>query len=108
MRDAEVVVVPSQWYEGLPLVVLRSLAVGTPLLVSDLENLCEDVIADGVGWSFRMGDADSLAEQLAAIARQPDRSTELRGRARRTYLERYTPEVDLGRLERIYHEISGG
>jgi glycosyltransferase involved in cell wall biosynthesis len=106
MRDAEVVVVPSQWYEGLPLVVLRSLAVGTPLLVSDLENLCEDVIADGVGWSFRMGDPDSLAEQLVAIARQPERSLELRQRARQTYLERYTPEVDLVRLERIYHEIS--
>ena len=107
MRDAEVVVVPSQWYEGLPLVVLRSLAVGTPLLVSDLENLCEDVIADGVGWSFRMGDPDSLADELTAIAQQPERSLKLRQTARQTYLERYTPEVDLVRLERIYHEISG-
>jgi glycosyltransferase involved in cell wall biosynthesis len=77
------------------------------LLVSDLENLCEDVIADGVGWSFRMGDPGSLAEQLTAIARQPERSLELRQRARQTYLERYTPEVDLVRLEKIYHEISG-
>jgi glycosyltransferase involved in cell wall biosynthesis len=53
-----------------------------------------------------MGDPDSLAEQLVAIARQPERSLELRQRARQTYLERYTPEVDLARLERIYHEIS--
>ena len=30
MRDAEAVLVPSEWYEGLPLVMLRSLAVGTP------------------------------------------------------------------------------
>ncbi|WP_344341386.1 glycosyltransferase, partial [Streptomyces rhizosphaericus] len=36
MGAAEVVVVPSQWYEGAPLVILRSLGVGTPVLVSDL------------------------------------------------------------------------
>lgn len=107
MRDAEVVVVPSQWYEGLPLVVLKSLAVGTPLLVSDLANLSEDVIADGVGWSFGMGSAESLAEQLADIAAKPERSRGLRERARQTYVQKYTPEVDLARLERIYHEVSG-
>ncbi len=39
LGSAELVVVPSEWYEGAPLVILRSLAVGTPVLVSDLENL---------------------------------------------------------------------
>jgi glycosyltransferase involved in cell wall biosynthesis len=107
MRDAEVVIVPSQWYEGLPLVILRSLAVGTPLLVSDLENICEDVVGAGVGWSFRMGDVDDLARHLSVIAADPDRSTALRGRARQTYESRYSPAVDLIRLEEIYRQVSG-
>lgn len=107
MRDAEVVLVPSQWYEGLPLVILRSLAVGTPLLVSDLENFSEDVIADAVGWSFRTGDAAALADQIAALAADPVRAASVRARARQSYLARYSPEVDLQRLERIYGEVVG-
>lgn len=107
MRDALAVVVPSHWYEGLPLVVLRSLAVGTPLLVSDLENLCEDIVRDGTGWSFRMGDADDLASRLSFLAREPDRAEQLRCRAREIYESRYAPEIDLHRLERIYGEVAG-
>ena len=98
---------PSQWYEGLPLVILRSLAVGTPLLVSDLENICEDVVADGVGWSFRMGDADSLADSCRHRPAAGTQRCSSASEPGRTYLDRYTPEVDLVRLERIYHEISG-
>lgn len=106
MRDAEVVLVPSEWYEGLPLVILRSLAVGTPLLVADLENFSQDVLADGVGWSFRTGDPVSLAEQLAQVVADPDRSSSLRARARESYERRYSPAVDLLRLETLYAEVA--
>lgn len=107
MRDAEVVLVPSQWYEGLPLVILRSLSVGTPLLVSDLENFSEDVIGDQVGWSFETGSVRDLAQHLSTIAARPERSEALRSRARRSYESRYSPTVDLERLETLYHDVSG-
>lgn len=108
MRDAEVVLVPSQWFEGLPLVILRSLSVGTPLLVSDLENFSEDVVGDGVGWSFTTGDVSDLARHLSMIARDPERSAALRSAARASYESRYSPQVDLVRLETLYRELSRG
>lgn len=106
MRDAEVVVVPSQWYEGLPLVILRSLAVGTPLLVSDLENFSHDVVADGAGWAFGTGDAASLSQHLATLAADPGLAGSRRRAARASYVARYSPEVDLARLEKVYREVS--
>ena len=105
MRDAEVVVVPSEWYEGQPLVMLRSLAVGTPLLTSDLENLCEDVISAGCGWTFETGNAVSLGTRPAELVRHPELATDLRERCRGTYLDTYSPAVDLVRLERTYEEV---
>ncbi len=108
MRDAEVVLVPSEWYEGLPLVILRSLAVGTPLLVADLENFSEDVLADGVGWSFRTGDPASLAVELERIVAAPGRAAALREAARDSYERRYSPEVDLARLEQVYRDVTAG
>ena len=106
MRDAEVVLVPSQWYEGLPLVILRSLAVGTPLLVSDLENFSQDVVGDGTGWAFPTGEARGLAALLSGLGADPERAAALRGAARASYDARYSPSVDLARLERVYAEVT--
>ena len=105
MASAELVVVPSQWYEGAPLVILRSLGVGTPVLVSDLENLSTEVLEDEVGRTFAVGDATSLAEQLTAFAADPSRARDVRGRARASYDKRYSPQQDIRRLESLYSEV---
>lgn len=106
MASAEVVVVPSQWYEGAPLVILRSLGVGTPVLVSDLENLSTEVLQDGAGWAFPTGDVQGMAGSLARLVADPDRARVLRQKARNSYEARYSPEMDLLRLEQIYLEVT--
>ncbi len=107
MAGAQAMIVPSEWYEGLPLVVLRSLSYGTPLVVSDLENICEDVVADDTGVAFATGDAAALARALSTVVTEPTAWDERRARARTSYLARYTPEVDLARLEQIYADVRG-
>lgn len=102
MGGAEAVLVPSQWYEGLPLVILRSLSVGTPLVVSDVPNLCEEIERDGTGFVFRTGSPESLAGVLNRLATDPWQARALRDRARAVYEERYTPERDLERLVSLY------
>ena len=72
MRAARALVFPSVWFEGQPLTVLESLAMGTPVIVSDV---CagREAVEDGVsGLWFRSGDADSLA---AALHRLGDAAT---------------------------------
>jgi glycosyltransferase involved in cell wall biosynthesis len=102
MASAELVVVPSQWYEGAPLVILRSLGVGTPVLVSDLENLSTEVLEDRAGWTFRTGDAADLTEKLAGFVRDPGLARGVRARARGSYDRRYSPKENIGRLESVY------
>src|SRR4029077_6075144 len=41
MKDAEVLVVPSECYEGFPRVVVEAFATGTPLVAGDLGGLSE-------------------------------------------------------------------
>lgn len=106
MGRAEAVVVPSRWYEGLPLVILRSLSVGTPVLAADLENFCEDLMADGAGVTFAVGDSASLAAQLQHIGARPSSMLTMRDAARRSYERRYAPEVDLKRLEGVYDRLT--
>lgn len=105
MGGAEAVLCPSEWYEGLPLVILRSLAVGTPLIVSDLENISTELLEDHAGEAFRVGDAESLAEVLTRLAAQPAVWGERRQAARASYDARYSPAVDVRNLEAVYADL---
>lgn len=105
MAGAECVVVPSEWYEGLPLVILKSLSVGTPVLASNLENISLELLRDGAGWSFEVGNECSLAAILNELIAIPGVLPGVRERARSSYLRRYSPAVDLRRLEEIYRDV---
>lgn len=68
MRAARALVFPSVWYEGQPLTVLESLALGTPVIVSDV---CagREAVKDGVnGLWFKSADPDSLAGALVELS----------------------------------------
>ncbi|MFD2091530.1 glycosyltransferase family 4 protein [Blastococcus deserti] len=107
MAGAEAVLVPSEWYEGgLPLVALRSLSVGTPVVVTDLENICADVLADDVGWAFPVKDSAALAGTLAGLVADPRTTRERRRRARDSYERRFSPWVNLARLEDVYRSVT--
>jgi glycosyltransferase involved in cell wall biosynthesis len=107
MAGADAVIVPSEWYEGgVPLVALRSFSVGTPVIISDLPSLCEEVLADGTGFTFRVGDSASLALALRQLDQQgPASRSAMRAQARRTYLERYAPQANAEQLEAIYSTV---
>lgn len=67
MRAARALIFPSLWYEGQPLTVMESKAMGTPVLVSD-GCAGREEIEDGVaGLWFKNGDADSLAGALTRL-----------------------------------------
>ncbi|GAB6842460.1 glycosyltransferase involved in cell wall biosynthesis [Methylorubrum rhodinum] len=106
LRAARALVFPSVWYEGQPLTVLESLALGTPVIVSDI---CagREAVADGVsGLWFRSGDPASLA---AAMTRLADEDT-ARAMSRAAYdgfwADPLTLDRHLDRLERIYREVA--
>ena len=67
MRSARALVFPSLWYEGQPLTVLESLAMGTPVIVSDV---CagREAVENGVsGAWFKSNDPADLARVLNAF-----------------------------------------
>jgi glycosyltransferase involved in cell wall biosynthesis len=75
------------------------------LLTSDLENICEDVMAAGCAWTFETGNVASLRDRLTELVELPELAADLRKRCRDTYLESYSPAADLVRLERTYDEV---
>ena len=59
----------------------------------------------GTGWAFPVGDVRGLADHLTRLGADPERATALRSAARASYETRYSPSVDLARLERVYSDV---
>jgi glycosyltransferase involved in cell wall biosynthesis len=100
--SASMLVVPSLWYEGFPMVVVEALALGTPVVASRLGSLAEIVDDDRTGIHFNPGDADDLTAKVSALAGDTDRLARMSGNARATFLDRYTDARNLEMLEAIY------
>lgn len=67
LRDIDVLVIPSLWYENTPLTALSALAARRTLIVSDLGGL-SSLIDNGVnGYLFPPGDAFALSQILQKL-----------------------------------------
>lgn len=103
IKKAKAVIMPSVWYEGMPLALLETLACGTPVIISDLPPFLE-LIADRInGLVFRAGDPNDLAQKVAEFE---SLTADVYANARRTYLDLYTPERNYDLLINIYREAS--
>jgi glycosyltransferase involved in cell wall biosynthesis len=79
LADYDLTVVPSQWLETGPLVVLESFAAGVPVLGSNLGGIGELVRHDRDGWLVRYDDPRAWASALQRFATDRAHVERLRG-----------------------------
>ena len=104
MKQAQALLFPSVWYEGLPLTILEALSTGLPIIISDLGNLNEIVTHGKDGLTFAPGNPQALADAAKHYQANELLATLSRG-ARQTYLSRYTHEGNFEALMGIYGAI---
>jgi glycosyltransferase involved in cell wall biosynthesis len=102
MRRAVVVVIPSLWYEGFPMVVLEAFASGTPVIASRLGALAEIVDNGEIGFHVAAGDPDELGRCIKTLIDDCTLARRLGRTARSRFVERYTPEINLLAIQNVY------
>ena len=108
LRRTIALVMPSIWFEGLPLVVLEAFATGTPVIASRLGSLAE-LIEDGItGLLAEPGDAGDLADRIRWAVDHPSKMREMGAHARQRYEARYRGRQHLAALSEAYVWAGGG
>jgi len=102
---ARCLVCPSEWYEGLPRVVVESLARGTPVIASRIGSLAELVQHGRTGLHFRAGDSDDLVSQVTRMAAHSPEYAAMRRAARAEFEARYTEAANYAMLMTIYESV---
>jgi glycosyltransferase involved in cell wall biosynthesis len=102
MKDARFLVFPTEWYEGLPMVVLEAIATGLPVIASRLGSLPE-ILQDGeAGVLVQPGNLERWAEVLQWAIDHPRELTVMGQHGRRAYEARYGSEVGYRQLIEVY------
>ena len=108
MKRARFVVVPSEWYEGFPMVIAEAMACGVPVICSRLGAMQEIVDDRSTGLHFAPGDAEDLGRKVAWACHHPAEMSEMGHTARREYERRYTAERNYELLMEIYEKALRG
>jgi glycosyltransferase involved in cell wall biosynthesis len=69
LAELDLLVVPSVWYENMPITIHEAFRHGIPVVASDLGGMAEAVQHDVDGLTFPRGDERALARCLRALAR---------------------------------------
>jgi glycosyltransferase involved in cell wall biosynthesis len=105
IADARLLVIPSDCYEGFPMVVAEAFACGTPILASRIGSL-EELIHEGkTGATFPAGDAPALAAQVRRLLADAPQLAAMRLKARATFEAELTESRNFERLMRIYTDL---
>lgn len=90
LADAQFLVFPSKWYEGLPRTIIEAFSVGTPVLASPIGAM-RDLVVDGYnGLHFRLADHEDLGRAIRSIVNGPELRVKLRNGARQSYDAQFT------------------
>ncbi|WP_420457143.1 glycosyltransferase [Rubrivirga sp.] len=102
VASAAVLVAPSTWYEGWPLVAVEAMGVGTPVVGTDHGAFPEMIVDGETGRLVPRGDAAALAAAVRDLTADPARLAEVREQTVRRFGERFSRDVNYRQLRAIY------
>jgi glycosyltransferase involved in cell wall biosynthesis len=102
MSAAAVLVFPSIWYEGFPMVIAEAFATGLPVVGSCIGSIAEIVTDHETGLLFQPGSVAKLASSLQWAFEHPLEMKAMRHNVRKEFEARYSAEVNYTTLVEIY------
>jgi len=105
MKQAFVLVFPSECYEAFPTTIAEAFATGLPVVASHLGAMGELVQHGQTGLLFTPGNANDLAAKVEWARAHPRELADMGRRARHEFEAKYTAERNYQLLREIYNRV---
>lgn len=105
VKDALIVVLPSEWYENNPLQVIESFAMGIPVVGARIGGIPELIKDYETGLTYDCGNAEDLCSKIEYMINNPDRAVEMGNKARIFVETEFNTEKYYEGLIKIYEKV---
>ena len=99
---AKMIVLPSKWYEGLPMVIVEAMLYEKPVISSDLGGLPEIVQHGSTGFLFQHDDVEDFADKIETLWNDPNLCRRMGMTARKKAEKQYSPDAFYERFMNSY------
>lgn len=108
LSAADLVVMPSLYGEAFPRAVIEAMAVGRPVVATDVGGTREAIDEGVTGHVVPPGDAEALADRIARLAGNEAMRAAMGQAARHRAEERFGIEANVRATERLYRDMMNG
>lgn len=102
LGKATAMLFPTDLYEGFPMTLIESFALGTPVICTDIGNGADIVKKEDAGVAFKRRSTEALSEAIQEVEKNFDRYS---SNAKSAYEMHYTPESNYRQLMSIYKAV---
>ncbi|MBE9490992.1 MAG: glycosyltransferase family 4 protein [Bacteroidetes bacterium] len=103
--NATLQIIPSECYEGFPMVVLEAYALGVPIVASRIGSLEEIITERETGLKFEPGNADDLAEKVNNLISDEQLLVTMKKNAQEVFKKHYTADANFKMLYSLYQQV---
>ncbi len=105
LKQAQMMIIPSLWYEQFPINILESMAAATPVIASNSGGLPSLIQDEKNGLLFQPGNAEDLARKIQILLDDPELALEMGFHGRRMVENQFSAASHLEKLICYYKEV---
>ncbi|HEY0546872.1 MAG TPA: glycosyltransferase [Pyrinomonadaceae bacterium] len=99
------VCVLSSTHEGFSNSILEYMAASRPVVATDVGGVREALVEGETGYVVAPGDDEAMAARIISLLRDAERAREFGRAGRRVVEEKFSPEAQLARTEKLYERL---
>lgn len=103
IADARAVILPSQIYEGFPMIIPEAFSMSTPMIVGDIGNNGTLILDGNNGMKFKHYQVEDLLKTIDRF--EACEYKKIQASAYTTYQTQYSAEANYAKLQQIYNEV---
>ncbi len=105
IANAKALIVPSEWYENFPTVVLEAFSLGTIVIGTSTGGLSYMIKHNYNGYKFNLGDQEGLIEAIKNLNLDERNIIKLSNNAYNTYINYYSKDIYYNKHIELYNKI---
>jgi len=105
LAESNLMVLPSLFGEGLPMVILEAMAMGVAVVASSVEGVPEIIVDGKDGFLVEPGDSDQLSDKIIQLIKDPALLQDVGQRARKKILKEMNAHRHARQIEQVYQEV---